>query len=482
MNEARRRWPIPALAAITLLGAALRFPTLDIQSYWNDEVFTAWLASKPFREMLDGVRGGESGPPGYYVVAWLWAKLFGTSEAGLRSLSALAGTLTIPTAYAAAATLVSRRVGLSTAALAATSPILVWYSQEARSYSLMVLAGAVSLLFFARALQRLTATSLIGWTVFSIAAIALHYFAAFAVIAEAITLLVLTGPRRAVLGALGVVAACGAILLPLMRQQSAHALWIRDIPLDFRVEETLRQLVTPSPPSPWTGAGRAGADSHEFWWLAGIVLAAALVAAIRFGTPTARRGVLVAFAIGAAIVLMPLIAGAAGELMVGKGDYLIERNVLSAWLPLAIVVAGGIGLPRTGPIGVGAIAALCAAGVAIVLTIDANPSWQRDDWRLIARELGIGPRAVIVVPAYQANPLRFYDRSLGEAPKAGARVREVDVVLPTGANRGAVRVPAVFEEVATERLRRWEIHRFRAPSPALVPTQAGLLFRPGGSR
>ena len=481
MNEGRRRWLVPALAAITLLGAALRFPTLGIQSYWHDEVFTAWLASKPFREMLDGVRATESSPPGYYVVAWLWAKVFGTSELGLRSLSALAGTLTIPTAYATAATLVSRRVGLLTAALAGTSPILVWYSQEARTYSLMVLASAVSLFFLARALRRLTATSLIGWTVFSIAAIAFHYFAAFAVIAEAGALLVLRGPKRAVLGAVAAVAAGGGLLLPLMWQQSDRAPWIRDISLDFRVEETLRQLVTPSPPSPWTGAGRAGLDSHELWWLGAVVLAAALVVAIRFGTPTARRGVLVAFGIGSATLLLPLVAGAAGERIAGRGDFFLERNLLSAWLPLAIVVAG-LGVPRAGLIGAGAIAALCAAGVAIVLAIDANPSWQRDDWRLISRELGVGSRAVIVVPAYQATPLSFYESSLGAAPAAGARVREVDLVYRTGASREDARVPTVFDEVAVERVRRWEIHRLRAPSSTLVPAQPGLLFRPDGAR
>jgi mannosyltransferase len=151
-----------ALGGITLIGTALWFATLDLQSFWNDEVFSAWYVARPFREMLHGVRTTESNPPGYYVVAWLWAKVFGTREVGIRSLSALAGTLLIPTTYATAATLVSRRAGLLAAALAATSPILVWYSQEARSYSLMVLASGVAMLFFARAVRMWRAIDLLS--------------------------------------------------------------------------------------------------------------------------------------------------------------------------------------------------------------------------------------------------------------------------------------------------------------------------------
>ena len=63
---------------------------------------------------------------------------------GLRSLSALAGTLTVPVCYAAGRTLVSHRAGMIVAALSAVSPLLVWYSQEARAYGLFVLFGSFS--------------------------------------------------------------------------------------------------------------------------------------------------------------------------------------------------------------------------------------------------------------------------------------------------------------------------------------------------
>ena len=99
------------------------------------------------------MKGSESNPPLYYVLAWGWAKAFGTGEVGLRSLSALFGAATVPLAYCIGAELANRRAGLIAAALVAVSPMLIWYSQEARSYALLVFFCAASLLFFARALR-----------------------------------------------------------------------------------------------------------------------------------------------------------------------------------------------------------------------------------------------------------------------------------------------------------------------------------------
>ena len=89
--------------------------------------------------MLGLIPQTESTPPLYYCVAWVWARVFGYGEAALRSLSALAGVLPCRSRTAPARKLVSRRAGLIAAALAACNPLLIWYSQEARSYELLVL-------------------------------------------------------------------------------------------------------------------------------------------------------------------------------------------------------------------------------------------------------------------------------------------------------------------------------------------------------
>src|SRR5207237_10226441 len=132
-------WPFAtaawAVAALTGLGAALRFTRLGHQGYWFDDGNTVLLVHLSPGRMLGLIPQSESTPPLYYCVAWVWARAFGFGEAGLRSLSALVGVATVPVAYSAAAKLASRRVGLVMAALTACNPFLIWYSQEARSYS-----------------------------------------------------------------------------------------------------------------------------------------------------------------------------------------------------------------------------------------------------------------------------------------------------------------------------------------------------------
>ena len=132
---------------------AFRFATLDVQSFWLDELVTASLLDRGFGEMLDGVRETEATPYLYYVLAWPWAQAFGLGEVGLRSLSALAGTLAVPVSYGGGRRARSRRVGAVVAALVAVHPFLVWYAQEARAYSLLVLLGACTVLFLGRALR-----------------------------------------------------------------------------------------------------------------------------------------------------------------------------------------------------------------------------------------------------------------------------------------------------------------------------------------
>ncbi len=104
--------PGRVLAAIIVLGAALRFATLGTQSLWADEGFTAKIAGHSLASAVSQVPHTESTPPVYYALAWIWAHLFGTSAFVLRSLSALFGTATVWAVYWAGVALSTRRVAL----------------------------------------------------------------------------------------------------------------------------------------------------------------------------------------------------------------------------------------------------------------------------------------------------------------------------------------------------------------------------------
>ena len=84
--------PVILLAA---LAVGARLALLNHQSLWFDEIVSATLAKQPFGAMLHDVARTESTPPLYYVLLWVWVRLFGTTAVALRSLSACFGLLTV---------------------------------------------------------------------------------------------------------------------------------------------------------------------------------------------------------------------------------------------------------------------------------------------------------------------------------------------------------------------------------------------------
>ncbi len=402
----------------TILAAVLRFLGIGHQGFWFDEGNTVLLIHLSPGKMLGLIPQTESTPPLYYCVAWVWARIFGFGEAGLRSLSAIAGVLTVPVAYAAAAKLISRRAGLVAAALTACNPLLIWYSQEARSYSMLVLLTGVSLLAFAYARATPSPRLLAVWVIAAALALATHYYALLAIVPEAIWLLAEHWHRRAVQVAIGVVGLCGIALVPLALNQNAtgHASWIAPIPLVPR----LGQLI----PQSLIGTGAPAGNVLEPLAAAMVVVSFALLA-FRADPLERRMGLAMgAIAIGGLVLNLLLVA-------VGIDD-LITRNVLALWLPAALMVAAGLGARRAGVIGLLAAIVLCGTGVATAIGVAADRNLQRPDWRGVARVLGAQPQTdrVILVQHYRdLLPLSLYLPGL-KFWRSGSsqKVSELDVV------------------------------------------------------
>ncbi len=194
--------------------------------------------------MLGLIPQTESTPPLYYCVAWVWARVFGYSETGLRSLSAVCGVVLVPVVYAGGAKLISRRAGVIAAAFAACSPLLIWYSQEARSYEMLALLSGLSLLAFAYARADPTPRALAFWVVASALALATHYYAVLAVVPEAVWLLWIHRTRRPVQIAFAVVGLCGLGLIPLAISQhgTGRGNWISNAPFWRRLGQIVPQF------------------------------------------------------------------------------------------------------------------------------------------------------------------------------------------------------------------------------------------------
>jgi mannosyltransferase len=385
--------------ALTVLAAVLRFYRIGHQGYWFDEGNSVLLIHLSPGKMLGLIPQTESTPPLYYCLAWVWARIFGFGEAGLRSLSALAGTLVVPVSYGIGAKLISRRAGLIAAALTACNPYLVWYSQEARSYELLVLLSALSLLAFAYAREEPTPRALAAWVIASALALATHYYALLVVVPCAAVLLYEHRRERGVWIALGVVAACGLALLPLAisQNQTGRASWIAPIPLGPRLGQIIPQFLV--------GYGAPGLTALER--ICELLALAALVLLVLRSDWIERRGALLAGAVAIAGLIINLI------LVAGGIDDLITRNVIALWVPAAVCVAGGLAATRARVVGVLIALALCGIGVFAVGATAFDRSLQRPDWRGVARVLGARPAAaggrVILVQHYKTLlPLSLY--------------------------------------------------------------------------
>jgi mannosyltransferase len=473
LNRRLLRTDVYLLAFLLTAGAAARFTALGGQSFWVDETITARLVAVPLDDMLAKLPRSESAPPLYYVLAWGWAKVFGVGEAALRSFSALAGAATVPVVFAAGRQLVSRRAGLFAAALATVSPLLVWYSQEARAYALFVLLGGLSLLFFARALDDGSRRSLVWWACASGLALLTHYFALFLVLVEA-ALLVRRHRSRAVYVAIGAVAAVGLALLPLAAYQAKYASskWIRWVDLGERAEETVGQLLLPSHPSIWAGAG-VPEGPPSLWPLGLVLLAAAAGAVLVVTRGRERRGALTSLTVALCVVVVPVLISVASQALVsGRGDVFLYRNVIVAWIPLTIAVSAAMSAPRAQWLGPAAFAALLAASIGVLVVNGSTAHLQRDDWRLVAGETAAPGRVIILSPSWELAGLEYY---MGElAPLGSGRsVREIVVVARrwSPSYSPAVRTlhpPRPFSRIETRTIQNWILTVFRAPRPVLV--------------
>lgn len=478
VRVAGERRELALVALVTVVGGYLRFSDLGRQSFWIDELVTVDLLTKPLSGMFAALPTSESSPPLYYVLAWLWARAAGTDEVALRSLSALLGTATIPVAYAAGRALLSRLGGLVAASLAAASPLLVWYSQEARAYALFVLLAALSFVFFVRALDDPSTRTLGWWAAASSASLLTHYFGVFLVAAEAALLLARHRRRPTYIATAGI-AGVGLAVLPLAGHQAVFgsSSWVRMVDLPLRAEDALRQLVLPSPPTIWAGAG-VPEDHLRSWWIPAIaLLGAALLTVLALGSRRQQRRTLVAFGVGATALGAPLVLSVVATVATGgRGDVFLYRNVIGAWLPLTLVVAAACTARRAGVLGLLAAAALVSWSLAVVFDVRTSPRLQRDDWRALSRALSRpGDQLVVLSPSWEIAALEFHRPALAAIGDRTVEVDQIDLVtrVQVPSYSPAVemlRPPRGFTRQETQRVQGWIVTRYRAERP--VPLAA----------
>lgn len=171
------------VAGIAVLAIAMRALFIGRQSFTMDELAELAIARGewgPITWAADGF------PPLYHLLLREWLEAFGR-DSSARWLSVLLGLLTVFAVWRLASLLTNRRAALWSALLMALLPFNILYSQEARAYSLFVLASALSMWLFFAARETNNPRQWAWFVLASLVGMYSHYF--FAVVPAVLFLL-----------------------------------------------------------------------------------------------------------------------------------------------------------------------------------------------------------------------------------------------------------------------------------------------------
>ncbi len=132
--------PTRALAIIVGVGSALRLLWLSQQPLWLDEVASFNNAQVVRQSGPLAVAQQDHVPPLSNILEALSISLGTPNEFWMRLPAALAGVLGIVMMYATTRRILGdERIAIGAALFTAVAPFAIWYSQEARMYSLLLL-------------------------------------------------------------------------------------------------------------------------------------------------------------------------------------------------------------------------------------------------------------------------------------------------------------------------------------------------------
>ncbi len=207
------------LLAFLAVGFILRLNNLSGRSLWTDEFFTLFQSSghgvdikvflvnlsskapallkagefksflkfdyhKSVKDVINSLYKTDTHPPLYFWLMYYWRVLFRDSVFALRFFSVLMGVLSIFLAYKVGGYLFDQDVAKFCALYVSISAFSVRYSQEARSYSLIVALGLLACLFLLRLENYNKNRDAFGFAVFNALGLYTHYFYIFISIAQ----------------------------------------------------------------------------------------------------------------------------------------------------------------------------------------------------------------------------------------------------------------------------------------------------------
>ncbi len=188
-----------ALATIVIIGSYLRFRNILLQSFWNDELYSIFV-SQPSRTLKEIIlfQTKDAHPPLYQMLLWINFKIFGYSELTARGFSAALGIAGIATSYFLFKKLFDKYTALLGTAVSSATVLLIWYSQETRSYSLLYFLTVLSSFLFLTFYEKQTTKNFFMYSLSATALAYTHYFGFLILLSHGLTTLyiLLTDKKR----------------------------------------------------------------------------------------------------------------------------------------------------------------------------------------------------------------------------------------------------------------------------------------------
>lgn len=189
MRSFTRQTKILILMTIIVLSFLLRVYDLGGESIWYDEGASVYGS----KESISTIISESNMVPNlvlYYTMLHFWIRLFGDSEFSVRFLSVIFGILSIYVIYKLGELIFDTNIGLLSSFILAISSYHIRYSQEARSYSLLVLFVLLSSYYLIKVLENKERKYIVGYIISSIAMIYAHGYGIFYLIFQNIYYLV----------------------------------------------------------------------------------------------------------------------------------------------------------------------------------------------------------------------------------------------------------------------------------------------------
>ncbi|HBE17708.1 MAG TPA: hypothetical protein DDW51_08855 [Cyanobacteria bacterium UBA11367] len=140
---------VPALAIVSLLISCVLISGKKF--FWNDELYSYYLLADPsFTHMLGAFHDKiNNTPPLYFILGWLWVRVFGATELSLRLFSSVGMWIACVTVW-----ITLRRTynfwsaSIGTLSVFCTSELILSQNAEARMYGLFMAVCALALFQF----------------------------------------------------------------------------------------------------------------------------------------------------------------------------------------------------------------------------------------------------------------------------------------------------------------------------------------------